>query len=79
MKPTLLRKLGTRDAALIVMGGIIGSGIFRTPSLVAQRLHTAPLIMGAWIAGGAFAMLGGPCSSPSWPRAGRATAASMPM
>ncbi|HVS45225.1 MAG TPA: amino acid permease [Verrucomicrobiae bacterium] len=58
MKPTLLRKLTTRDAALIVMGGIIGSGIFRNPSVVAQRLHTAPLIMLAWIAGGAFAILG---------------------
>jgi APA family basic amino acid/polyamine antiporter len=58
MKPTLLRKLTTRDAALIVMGGIIGSGIFRNPSEVAARLHTAPLIMLAWIAGGAFAILG---------------------
>jgi APA family basic amino acid/polyamine antiporter len=58
MKPTLLRKLGTRDAALIVMGGIIGSGIFRNPSEVAKSLHTAPLILLAWIAGGAFAILG---------------------
>lgn len=58
MKPTLLRKLGTRDAALIVMGGIIGTGIFRNPSVVAQRLHTAPLIMAAWVAGGVFALLG---------------------
>ena len=58
MKPTLLRKLGTRDAALIVMGGIIGTGIFRNPSVVAQRLPTGPLIMAAWIAGGVFAILG---------------------
>lgn len=58
MKPTLLRKLGTRDAALIVMGGIIGSGIFMNPSLVAKQVHTGPLIMAAWAIGGLIAMVG---------------------
>jgi len=29
--PQLVRRLGTRDAALIVMGGIVGSGIFINP------------------------------------------------
>lgn len=54
----LLRRLGTRDAALIVMGGIIGSGIFMTPSTVARLAHTSRLIMLAWIAGGIVALLG---------------------
>ncbi|HEY5258550.1 MAG TPA: amino acid permease [Candidatus Baltobacteraceae bacterium] len=54
----LVRRLGTRDAALIVMGGIIGSGIFRNPSVVAKQLHNGPLIVLAWVAGGAFAILG---------------------
>lgn len=57
--PQLLRRLGVRDAALIVMGGIIGSGIFMNPSVVAQQVHGAPLIMLVWVAGGAVALLGG--------------------
>lgn len=44
---------------MAVMGGIIGSGIFISPYLVAERVHTAFLILAAWIAGGAFALLGG--------------------
>ncbi len=54
----LARKLGTFDATMIVMGGIIGSGIFINPSVVAQSLHSAPLILGAWIAGGCVALSG---------------------
>ncbi len=54
----LVRRLGVRDAALIVMGGIIGSGIFMNPSVVAKQVHTGPLILIAWITGGAIAMLG---------------------
>lgn len=54
----LLRKLGTRDAALIVMGGIVGSGIFVNPSRVAKLVHTAPLIMLAWCIGGLIALIG---------------------
>lgn len=55
----LARKLGTFDATLIVMGGIIGSGIFMNPAVVAQRAHTAPLIMGVWLFGGIVALCGG--------------------
>jgi basic amino acid/polyamine antiporter, APA family len=54
-----LRRLGTRDAALIVMGGIVGSGIFMNPSVVAAFVPSAPLIMAVWTAGGAIALLGG--------------------
>jgi APA family basic amino acid/polyamine antiporter len=43
---------------MIVMGGIVGSGIFINPYVVAQRVHTPFLILGAWLAGGALAMLG---------------------
>ncbi len=56
--PQLLRKLGTRDAALIVMGGIVGSGIFVNPSRVARFVHTTPWIMAAWLAGGLIAIVG---------------------
>lgn len=48
-----------RDAALIVMGGIIGSGIFRNPSVVAKLAPNAAIIMLIWAIGGAIALLGG--------------------
>jgi APA family basic amino acid/polyamine antiporter len=55
---TLARRLGAFDATMIVMGGIIGSGIFINPSVVARHVHTPALILGAWAAGGAIALLG---------------------
>ncbi|MDQ2818532.1 MAG: amino acid permease [Candidatus Eremiobacteraeota bacterium] len=56
--PKLARRLGPFDAGLIVMGGIIGSGIFRNPSVVAQHVRTAGLIMLVWCIGGAIVLLG---------------------
>jgi APA family basic amino acid/polyamine antiporter len=50
--------LGTADVLLIVMGSVIGSGIFRTPSVVAQRAHTPTSILLAWAAGGLVALFG---------------------
>src|SRR2546429_8851276 len=43
---------------MLVMGGIIGSGIFVTPYVVARQVHTPFLILGAWLAGGAVALAG---------------------
>jgi basic amino acid/polyamine antiporter, APA family len=57
-QPELARKLGLFDATMLVMGGIIGAGIFINPYVVAQRLHTPALILGAWGAGGIIALLG---------------------
>jgi APA family basic amino acid/polyamine antiporter len=56
--PALLPRLGVVEATLVVMGGIIGSGIFINPSVVARHVHSAPLILGAWVAGGAVALVG---------------------
>jgi APA family basic amino acid/polyamine antiporter len=56
--PTLARRLGAFDATMIVMGGIIGSGIFINPYVVARAVHTPALIIGAWAAGGVIALLG---------------------
>jgi len=52
------RRLGATDAALIVMGGILGSGIFLNPAIVAGYLHNEILCTLLWIAGGAIALLG---------------------
>ena len=43
---------------MIVMGGIIGSGIFMNPYVVAQHVHTPVLILGAWAVGGLIALAG---------------------
>ena len=56
--PKLARSLGLFDATMIVMGGIIGSGIFRNPSVVAAKVHTPFLILGAWVVGGLIALAG---------------------
>ncbi len=55
---TLARRLGAFDATMIVMGGIIGSGIFINPYVVARQVHTPLLIVGAWAVGGLIALLG---------------------
>ena len=57
-EPTLARRLGPFDATMIVMGGIIGAGIFVNPSVVARQVHTPALVLGAWIIGGAIALIG---------------------
>src|SRR3979411_2514918 len=54
----LARRLGLFDATMIVMGGIIGAGIFTTPYVVAQAVHTPFLILGAWAVGGLIALAG---------------------
>lgn len=43
---------------MLVMGGIVGSGIFINPYVVAQQVHTPALILGAWILGGVVAVGG---------------------
>ncbi|MEP6707328.1 MAG: amino acid permease [Pyrinomonadaceae bacterium] len=54
----LARRLGLFDTAMIVMGGIIGSGIFINPYVVAQQVHTPLLILSAWGVGGLIALTG---------------------
>jgi APA family basic amino acid/polyamine antiporter len=56
--PGLARRLGLFDATMIVMGGIVGAGIFMNPYVVARHLHTPALIVGAWLAGGLVALAG---------------------
>jgi len=55
----LARRLGLFDATMIVMGGIIGSGIFINPYIVARQLRTSALILSAWALGGVIALTGG--------------------
>jgi len=52
----LARRLGLFDSTMLVMGGIVGAGIFMNPYVVAQRVHTPAQVLGAWIAGGLIAL-----------------------
>ncbi len=56
--PHLARRVGLFDATMIVMGGIVGSGIFMNPSVVARHVHTPAAILGAWVVGGLIALAG---------------------
>jgi basic amino acid/polyamine antiporter, APA family len=54
----LARRLGLFDATMIVMGGIIGAGIFVNPAVVARYVHTPLFVLGAWLLGGMIALIG---------------------
>src|ERR1044072_7953117 len=55
--PALARRLGLFDATMIVMGGIIGSGIFINSYVVARQVTTPFLILGVWAFGGLVALV----------------------
>ncbi|HWZ44934.1 MAG TPA: amino acid permease [Candidatus Saccharimonadales bacterium] len=54
----LARRLGLFDATMLVMGGTVGAGIFINPHVVAERVHTPALVLGAWLLGGLMALAG---------------------
>jgi len=59
MADTLARTLGTRDLTLLVVGNVIGSGIFLVPSSVlAQSGESVPVAMAVWLVGGILSLLG---------------------
>ena len=60
-KPGLLRALGPGMAIAIVVGNVIGSGIFAKPGEIAAAGRTFPLIITAWIVGGVLSFLGALC------------------
>ncbi len=61
--PTLVRSLGTTTAIAIVVGSVIGSGIFLKPGVIAEAGGQFPLIITAWIIGGMVCLFGGLCMS----------------
>ena len=48
----LLRVLGVGFGIAVVVGGVVGQGIMRTPGIVAGALPSPPWILAAWLAGG---------------------------
>ncbi len=52
------RRIGLFSGTLLVVAGIIGSGIFLNPAVVAQRVGSGPLSMATWSLGAVIAILG---------------------
>ena len=57
-KPTLSRDLGISHASAIVVGTVVGSGIFLVPAEMMQAVGSAWLVYVAWIVGGALSLAG---------------------
>ena len=55
---TLVRQLGLFDSTMVMMGIVIGSGIFLTTGIMAKSIPSAPLILIAWLAGGLLTFAG---------------------
>jgi hypothetical protein len=54
----LPRRLGLLGAAAVLIGSTIGSGIFRSPVSIADRLPGALPLMAVWTVGGVLALCG---------------------
>ena len=57
-KPTLARELRLQDATAIVVGTIIGSGIFLVPGTVAEQLDSLGAVLLVWLVGGMLSLFG---------------------
>ena len=55
----LVRGIGLFGAILLVIGSVIGSGIFLTTGTMLEELPSTVLVLSAWTAGGLLAMAGG--------------------
>ncbi|MGD2279501.1 MAG: amino acid permease [Candidatus Omnitrophota bacterium] len=61
--PALLRVLGLWDSVAILIGVVIGVGIFRVPYEIARYLSSPAMILLAWLFGGIFSLMGASCYS----------------
>lgn len=52
------KTLSTIDAIAIIVGIVIGAGVFKTPSLVALNTSNDVLFLLAWLAGGGISLVG---------------------
>jgi APA family basic amino acid/polyamine antiporter len=53
-----LRRLGLLDTSFLVIGAVVGSGIFMTPGLIAADLPSPGLLLSVWLAGGLITLCG---------------------
>ncbi len=57
-QPDLRRELGLWSAVAIVVGTVIGSGIFLVPSAMIRQVGSPPVLFGVWIFGGVLSLFG---------------------
>src|SRR5438552_4573521 len=56
--PRLIPALGIFSATMLVAGGVIGSGIFRKPGVMAAQVGSPELLLGVWLLAGVVSLLG---------------------
>ena len=56
-----VRRLRPWDAAMIVVGGIIGGGIFLNPGIAAQRTESGLVLLLMWVGAGLLTLIGALC------------------
>jgi len=56
-EPTLVRGLSLVDSVMLLVGGIIGSGIFLTAAPIASAMRTPVYFLGVWVVGGVITLL----------------------
>ncbi len=54
----LLPELGLFTTTMLVLGGVIGSGIFRKPGIMAGEVSSPELLLGVWVLAGVITLLG---------------------
>src|ERR1041384_8733753 len=57
-KPGLLPALGLFSTVMLVIGGVIGSGIFRKPGVMASQLGSPELLLLVWVLAGVMTLFG---------------------
>lgn len=55
------RVLSAADAIALIVGIVIGAGIFRTPSLVAANVESGGMMLTVWLVGGLVSLIGALC------------------
>src|SRR5216117_2990026 len=57
-QPRLIPALGFFSAVMLVAGGVIGSGIFRKPGVMAAQVGSPETLLGVWLIAGVISLLG---------------------
>jgi len=57
-QPKLIPALGMFSATMLVAGGVIGSGIFRKPGVMAGQVGSPEVLLGIWLVAGIISLLG---------------------
>lgn len=67
------RVLSTRDGAILVVGIVLGAGVFRAPQVVAAGSASGAMFLALWVIGGLISLIGALCYAElaaTYPNAG---------